>query len=208
MRVNKDYRHALRLRINEHLSLTEISDRTGVAKSTLSEWLRDYPLAGWVREDKNQKGENQRRRCHKDRGTESALHKFLNGHKLDRAEKGRVAEAAVALRLALIGYRTFKSVAEGDAADFLVVTPDGTTCKIQVKWARLDTHGLPVIPLRRSKGERRSSQRYAVGEFDVIVGYDLFTDIAYIFTEEEVKGLSAAVTVCPDAAEAWYKLTQ
>jgi len=37
-----------------------------------------------------------------------------------REDKGRIAEAAVLFRLTLRGMRTFRSVFEGDTADFLV----------------------------------------------------------------------------------------
>ncbi len=43
-------------------------------------------------------------------------------------------------------------------------------------------------------------------EFDFIVGYDLYSDAAYVFTYEEVKHLKKAVTVRDDAFERWDKL--
>lgn len=38
------YQEALRLRVEENCSLLEISKKLGIAKSTASEWLKDYPL--------------------------------------------------------------------------------------------------------------------------------------------------------------------
>jgi len=43
-------------------------------------------------------------------------------------------------------------------------------------------------------------------DFDVLVGYDFFSDTAYVFTSEDVGNNKAVVVVREDAAERWDKL--
>jgi len=42
---SKDKEEALRLRLDEQLPYSEISRRLSIPKSTLSGWLKDYPLS-------------------------------------------------------------------------------------------------------------------------------------------------------------------
>lgn len=58
--------------------------------------------------------------------------------------------------------------------------------KLQVKWASSRLHGLPFLKLRCANG-RGKSRKYREGEFDFIVGYDLFTDTAYVFSYNELE---------------------
>ena len=53
-------------------------------------------------------------------------------------------------------------------------------------------------------GTRRVA--YKAGDFDFIVGYDLFTDTCYVWSWEEVAHFKATVTICPEAEERWDKL--
>jgi hypothetical protein len=78
--------------------------------------------------------------------------------------------------------------------------------RIEVRWVKVDPRrGLPYISLicRGGVGKYR---RYADDEFDFIVGYDLYSDTAYVFSSKEVAPLSSAVTIRPEAAERWDKL--
>jgi len=131
---------------------------------------------------------------------------LLFGEKITTERKGRIAESAVALRLTILGLRVFRSVADGDAVDFLVINKKGRVVKLQVKWIRKGRYGRPMISLRHAKGERRIPVRYEPGTFDFIVGYSLEDDKAYVFSSKEVSGLVSMVTVTDSSEEAWYKL--
>jgi transposase-like protein len=187
----------LRLRIEERLSIPEISKRVKVAKSTLSLWLKDLPLT---------KEERDRKRhvvLRKDRGEPS---KFvaMAPERLTRAQKARIAEAAVLFRLALQGWSVFGSPFDGDRSDWWVDV-GGIIKRVQVKWAREAKQGLPSVPLQCSVGAH-GRRVYLAGEMDVLVGYDFLTDTAYVWKWEEIRDLKSAVTVTPDAAERWDKL--
>ena len=139
------------------------------------------------------------------RGEESAAHKVVTSLNLEQtsAWKGRVAEAATLLRLVLRGYEPMRTVFEGDSVDWLVRLPDERIVRLQVRWAHQGRGGAPTVNLRSWDGKRH--HKYEDGKIDFIVGYDLFTDISYVFSWAEVRG-KTAVSVRPDAIERWDKL--
>lgn len=200
-------REAIRLRKEENLSYKEIQEKLGVSKGSLSHWLRAFPLT-----ESQQKASRRRTRAdkgvrRKSRGIRSKHHKTLRGRRLHRDQMARLSEAAVAFRLCLHGYRFFRPQ-ESDVADFLVEAEPEVYYQIQVKTATEPKgHGLPAIPLRNSAGGR-GRRRYRRGEFDFIVGYDLYTDTCYVYSWDDTKHLKASVAICPEAEEAWEKLRQ
>jgi len=148
------------------------------------------------------------KRPKKYQGDEADIHRTVRAHNLSHSQIGKVAEAAVALRLLAWGFNVFGSIYDGDRTDWIVEVPStGKVWKIQVKTAHKGSKmgGLPYIVLQHGAGWNRR-QRYLQGEFDFIVGYDLYTDTAYVWSWDEVASLSTAVTICPDAKERWDKL--
>ena len=196
----------IRLRQEERLSLRGVADRTGVPKGTLAGWLKPYPLSAAEKARKIAAGAAKRTGRLKARGEEARLHQLLGDRCLTRSQKAKVAEAAVLVRLCLFQFNPFGSVFDGDKTDWLVEVPEsGQVVKIQVKWASAQKHGLPSIKMTCVDGH--STQRpYKAGEFDFLVGYDLYTDTCYVWTWEEVAHIRSTITITPDAAEAWVKL--
>ena len=196
---------AIRLRVEERLSLPEISSRLGVSKGSVSNWLRSYPLTPEerrARQSMNGKASAAVRRARRVR-EESSLHKLLDGASVSRHSKAKIAEAAVLLRMTLLGYSIYGSPFDGDKLDWVADTGKRLV-KLQVKWARTGKYGAPYINLRCSNG-RRQSRHYQEGEFDFIVAYDLYTDTCYVWSWEDVKGLGTKA--CEDsAAEKWEKI--
>jgi PD-(D/E)XK endonuclease len=197
----------LRLRVEERLSFKEIHDRTGAPKGSLSTWLRDHPLT----DEERQRREASRVRKgapKKDRGSPSKLSQWLSGVALSKDQKGRIAEAAVLFRLALLRMNPLSPVFDNDRTDWAVEVPEtGRIWKLQVKCAStppLD-NGLPVVSLRHVPGGR-GAIRYERRDFDFIIGYEVPTDTCYVWSFDEVNHLKSAVTITPDAAEQWDKL--
>jgi len=95
-----------------------------------------------------------------------------------------------------------KPLFSSDIGDW-IVTRKGSVkgVRIQVKCAYSCATGLPIISLRSS-----NRGRYRGGSFDFIVGYDLISDTAYVFTEQEVRHLHASVSASMSSEEAWHKL--
>jgi DNA-binding transcriptional ArsR family regulator len=191
---------AVQLRRDQRLSFSEIAEATGAAKGSLSEWLKAYPLTEAERQLKAKKAVRV-----KSRGDRSSLYVMVEGRALSRHQKGKIAEAATLLRLVLQGFTPFGSVFDGDKADWFVEAPGGRAWRIQVKWVKREKHGLPRVPLKCREGHA-GYRRYKEGEFDFIVGYDLFTDTCYVWSFDELKDHSTGVTICPEAAERWDKL--
>jgi len=195
----------VRLRIDQRMSLREIQQSTGAPKGSLSTWLKAYPLTPAEKAQRIQEGSRKPRGTRKDRGEESWLHQ-LAVQGLTPAEKGRVAETAVLLRMVLNKFRVFGAKFEGEKADWVVEVPEtGRIWKVQVKSTSRTKVGLPVVLLTCSEGHSHR-RRYRAGEFDFLVGYDLFTDTAYVWSWAELETQKCTVTIVPEAAEAWGKL--
>lgn len=141
----------------------------------------------------------------KDRGSESKLYQLKQGA-MDRRQVGMIAEAAVLLRLVVLGLTPYGSPFDGDKIDWLVGVPDtGKTLKVQVKACQRTRRSMPGVSLTCTKGHNKQ-RRYEKGEFDFLVGYDFYTDTAYVWSWGDVAHLKTTVTVCPEAAEAWAKM--
>jgi len=196
---------AIRLRVEERLSLREIAEVTGAAKGSLSGWLKPYPL---TEEERGQRQRTAKRYVpiKKDRGEVSKFYQAAAGREMSRSEKGKIAEAAVAFRLAVHGFTIYGSMFDGDKPDWVVQVPEtGKIHTIQVRWATAGPHGLPKIGLKCTVGHG-SQRRYAEGDFDFIVGYDFYSDTAFVYSENEVASLKSAVSMSRDHAERWDKL--
>jgi hypothetical protein len=195
-------RIAIRLRINHRMSIREIRKILPVAQSTLSLWLRDTPLnEKEIRKKRSEKMKGNKHR-QKDQGHPSKHYRGV-AH-LSRKDKGRISESAVLFRLALHGYEVYGQEFGNQSCDWLVVTPSGVK-RLEVRWASQKKDGLPIISLQKSNG-RGGSKRAPSGSFDVLVGYDLYSDTAYVFTSKEITHLSTGVSVSPESAERWDKL--
>lgn len=203
----------IRLRVEERLSLKDIQKRTGVSRGTCSSWLSSFPLTQEERRasrNRSRREEGLRRR--KPIAPKSPLSLLASRHQkgaLKPAVKAKIAEAAVALRLALLGLSPLVPAFGTVHADYVVELPDGRMAKIQVKWAgsgRVNgsATGLPYATIRRTHGHSRRA-RYKPGEFDFFCVYCLHSDCVYVWSAKEVRDRTS-ITVHPDAAERWDKL--
>lgn len=196
---------AIRLRVEGRKSLKEIAGILKVSISSVSLWLRGYPLTE-AEIAERQKLNPRRTGQKKPRGEESKFHRAVDGQELTRQRKMKIAEAAVLFRLALHGFVVFGSPFDGDKTDWLAQYGDGEPVKVQVKWTRSNKgYGLPRISLVCTEGHNQT-RRYEKGEFDFIVGYDLFTDTAYVISEEEASQHKTSTVISNEYAERWEKL--
>lgn len=196
---------AIRLRLEKRMSLNEIAAATGASKGSLSSWLKPYPLTDEERRER-QKTAKRYVAPKKDRGEISKYYQAIEGRELTRLEKAKIAESAVAFRLALHGFYIYGSQYDGDKPDWVVEVPEtGKFHKIQVRWARGGQQGMRFINLVCTVGHG-VQQRYKDGDFDFIVGYDLYSDTAFVYSAAEVASLKAAVAMSWDNAERWDKL--
>lgn len=200
---------AVQLRIEDRMSLREIHGELGVSKSTLSLWLKDYPLTEveLAERESNRKGhmvEGPKDNTLAVKGLPSKFYAALSDS-LSPHQMGRLAEAAVLFRLTLHGFRVFRSVSDGDRADFVVL--ENERCiRLQVKCVKEpSSHGLPVVKLWRVEGFQKP-RRYTEQELDFIVGYWLYNDTAYVYSMSEIRGNQMGKAITLDGAEAWHKL--
>jgi len=194
---------AIDMRVKDGKSYGEIMNELGVAKSTLSGWLKSHPLSEdskLAKQKLNHKGGVVK----KQRGDKSKYQEMSERFvELTNVDKGRIAEAAIVFRLTVIGMSVYRSVFDCDHFDMLTCNPlNGKILKLQIKWARETKQGLPLMSLHSSS----KKLRYQDDAFDIFVGYDLFTDTAYVYTKEELKENRAFVSIRDDCAERWDKL--
>lgn len=192
----------IRLRVEESKSFLDIIAITGVSKGSLSAWLKPHPLPDAIVKERS-KAVARYRTPKKDRGEESTLHQMAKTRNLDANQRSKVSELAVALRMTAMGFEVFRAVSDGTKADWLVLIPSTNKIwKIQVKLVARNLSCLPSISLRCSQ----SSKKYLSEEVDFFVGYDLFTDTAYVWSWSEVEHLTTTIAIRSDAAERWDKL--
>lgn len=122
-----------------------------------------------------------------------------------RQQKGKIGEAAVSFRCVLHGCALFVSPFDGDKADRVIETPAGRILKLQIRWCKHRRSGSPTVRLT-SVGNNRVTRRAKKGDFDFLVGYDLRTDNAFVFSWEETKDIGSEIAVTEESMEAWHKL--
>lgn len=185
---------AIRLRVDERLSLREIQRKTGASKSVISLWLRPYARTAQ---------EKKRKPLDRSGAQQSKYHAALAGRVATRAEKARIAEAAVLFRLVLHGFDVAKPAFDGARADWIATsTAYRRSVRLQVKTLHRLRSGTLLLSLRYNA--RRN--RYSKKEIDFIVGYDLYSDTAYVMSMRDVAGRKSAIGVQECAAERWDKL--
>ena len=201
-------RECIRLRTEENLPYNEILKRVAVSKGSLSLWLRNYPPL--PREKLASLRDNRKGVPYKERGAVSKFQRVVDGKELSSQQKMRIAEAATLFRLALHGFNVLGPVFDGERMDWVAEnTETGKFSKLQVRWARAGTVGLPLISLRctdGSKGGKYNKRKYTNKEFDFIVAYDLYTDTAYVWSYRDLEDHLSAVSVTDSAAERWDKI--
>ena len=203
MAKKKEREEARRLRSEQRLGLEEIASAVGVSKSTVSGWLRDLPLS--VDEVREKHASAMARRAARRREEEatrrpSLLHQMATDAELTRAQRGKLAEAAVLVRLLAAGLEVYGSVFDGDKFDW-VCRNGSSLLRVQVKLVLPDR----TVSLKCSAG-RAGTRRYLAGEFDILVGYDLFEDACYVWTEDELARHASCIAPGPGALERWDKV--
>lgn len=196
---------AIRLRNEERKSLKEIARLLGRNKSTVHYWLKGKdakPLSKEelrVRQEKRSRtySENARKR------REANQSRFYTASvtSMTRQQKGQIAESAILFRLALHGFSVLRHVFDGCSSDWVVLSQSGVARHIQVKWMGRGKVGSPLMRLTTTVTGNKK-RRYSKGEVDFFVGYDLYTDTAYIFAADRV-GAKVTKTATAAAAERW-----
>ena len=208
MRGRKDEglrREAVRLRVEKRLTYSEIQMRLGqsLPKSTLSDWLSVHPLSEKEQFSARSAAHHKPRGRKRAKENPSKYYVAVSGQELSTDRRGRIAEAAVLFRLALHGLETYGRVSDGQSSDWVVRGSSGVLRTVQVRIARWDKCGEPVISLRCSDG-RHCQKR--LSNCDILIGYDLYRDTSYVFEMTELEHLKSFVTVREDAAERWDKI--
>jgi hypothetical protein len=127
---------------------------------------------------------------------------------LSPKHKGRFAEAAVLQRLAGLGLDVSNPVFDNDVSDWVVKIKPRMLRVIQVRCISWTKHGAPILRLVRTMatGNKIITERLTADEFDFMVGYDIVTDSAFVYTAAELVNNTTAKSVTCDAKEAWHKL--
>lgn len=209
----EEQKRARELRIKQRLSIKAIAKELGVAKSSVSVWLRDIPLNDeekrlrYVKagKDSQENGINPPR-VQKE-PIQSIIKKLSENRNFNSNQKGKIAEAATMLRFAVLQMDIYKSVFDGEKLDFIIQAPDSSKLiKIQVKWTRRSCKNNQASMSLRCSNSRKSTRRYTNEEFDFIIGYDLESDTCYVYSQKEVEHINTCIVCSSEYAEAWQKI--
>jgi hypothetical protein len=193
--------------LEERLSLKEIEAKLGASRGSLSSWLREFPLTAEEQLEKaRQKKRGKSWGGKHIKREESKYHRMVEPGSLTGHRRAKIAEAAVLFRLTLRGFTAYASCFDGEKIDWLAVEDTtGRMLRVEVRCVHHQKYGYPAIRLRCSNG-RGQCRRMRQEEFDILVGYDLYIDTAYVFTAREVEQHRMSISASPDAAERWDKL--
>lgn len=210
-RLQEDLKEEIiRLRTQENLSLREIHKLTRVSKGTLSSLLKPYPLPEAIRQHKQavayskliERNASSLRKYKPP--TESKFYQVVQDKQLSSSQKGAISEAAILFRLVLHGFRVYGSPFDGGSTDWLVENHARKLLRLQVKTVHFGSNNAPRINNRCSDGRKRF-RLYKEVEYDFLIGYSLKTDIAYVFSVEDLQGRQD-ITCLDKDAERWDKL--
>ena len=177
-----------------------------MSKATLSGWLKEYPLKERTTKQRTAQANAAKsvRETRQRSFSYYPLNQLRDSAEMSNQQKGKIAESAVLLRLAILGYGVYGSSFDGDRYDWLVDVA-GRIVRVQVRWAYQGRHGSPVVSIRRHIGNSRKNgrRRYDANDFDIIVGYDYDHDVCYVFSKEQCAGLGCTVSAIPSSVENW-----
>lgn len=203
---NEKKEQAVVLRTLEKFSLRNISKKLDIPVTTLSGWLKDFPL-------KHSEIESNRIQSMREAKIKKRLPESIVSTKtkrvFTRSDKGLLAEAAIRLRLLMHGFEVFTPLDGNSKIDLICLAPETKAIyKIQIKWcsnqsANVGT-GLPYIKLTHYTSSTLK-EKYDKSQCDFFIGYDFRTDSAYVVSFEETENKST-FRVSESCREMWGKI--
>lgn len=189
---------AVDLRVSRRLTIPEIQRRLGVAKSTLSLWLRPYPLTS--EELKGHRVANvQKARLGKidanqpPRGLVGAWESRPN---LSKADLGEACRQMICAKLMLAGIQVFRPLNEDTPID-LVVLGSATflrcQCKCVFRGSGKPNHTISFSSVRKwGPNSQALKHNYTREEVDFFLGYCPDNDGVYVIPYADTRGRSYA----------------
>lgn len=179
-------KEAIQLRKEERLSIKSIAERVHVSKSTLSLWLRDYPLS--EEEIRGRKSASASRPKYDPKDWRGVFPSFDH---LDRRQKGMVAVSKVETAAALKGAIVSRPCTDHCAYD-LILDWCGKLYRVQVKWADGESHGshnaVSVNLSKQSRNGKVTRSGYTCEEIDVLMVYVPKIDSVLWFDAKAIEG--------------------
>jgi uncharacterized protein (UPF0297 family) len=142
----------------------------------------------------------------KDRGIKSKYYSFIFNKRISTDQKARIAEAAIFFRFSLFNLIPYISSHSSDKLDFVIRNAEKDQFyKIQVRFVSETKIGASFVNLRVSLG-KKGYRPYQKSELDFLIGYDLYTDIAYVYSYDDIKDFKATITIKKEFEEKWEKI--
>lgn len=199
---------------SQQKTTTEIKKILNISQATVSKYIVGMPLSEEKKKNIALKSAKYRgeKTKEKNRLLWEGLNKFkdfMKNQKYTTFTKGSIAEAAILYRLLIHNYEVYYSAFNGGIIDIIAHnTITGRLLKIQVKCAKgCKNSQTPIINLKKSKG-RDNLIKYNNKEIDLIIGYDIYNDVAYVFTWDEIKNLKNIISATVESKENWNKLCE
>lgn len=176
---------AIKLRIEERLSLKEISEKLNISKGTASLWLRDHPLT--TEEITN-------------RHTKSSSPKIICNPN-DNIKKGKAAELIFSARCLLNGLVVFSPLSEDSRIDLVVAD---TLLRVQVKVFNKKQQ-FSVRKVGVNSKTNCKIYRYSANDVDFFGAVDLTTFDVYIVPIQDIVEYSSCMSRSAIEAKGYKK---
>jgi hypothetical protein len=203
---------AIQLRLEDRLSYNEITGKIGVAKSTLHEWLKDFPLSPEEKYAKWQSKVGNRNKRLKliyppvvqrertsDCESEGREFESLQVDHHDTNRTGDISVSMLIARLLRVGYEVFLPFGSHQRYD-LLIEKNGIYSRVQVKSGRIkkgtvEFNGYSIS--YKVSLDKRGSRRYTKEEIDYFAIYCAANDKAYLVPIEDVTGKVGTLRIEP-----------
>lgn len=206
MAVLSPKEQAIRIRLSDKLSTPIIGEMLGIDGATVRLWTSPYPLSDWEMSEIHRKagkmsGAITRQRSQAELNLPCRYQEEISTNTYSSTQTGNIAEAAIRRKCQRLHFE-FYAPAYGCAFfDGIIYVPQARQAwKVQIKTATHHNKGLPTVSTRSSKN------KYLRETCDFLIGYEIVSDTAYVWSHDELIPFQYRVSLRPDAKENWKKL--
>jgi hypothetical protein len=192
-------------------TIGEISFALGISKASVSKYMRgislsDKTLASLHKQSRIKANNTVRLKRNLLWDNQFKFKGVVTQNSYSREIKGSIAEAAIIYRLLIHNYHVYSSIFSGNRIDIIAYSIKmDKFIKIQVKClSKYNGNITPQVRNRRTKGHNEQVT-YSKKDLDILVGYDVLNETAYVFTYNELKNRQV-LNVTVESKENWDKL--
>lgn len=195
---------------SQQKTVGEISSILKISKSSAAKYVKGMHLSDETR--KLLRTSLDKKRIHtikqnlqKKWESQNKFRSIIDLKNYSKSMKGSIAESAIIYRLLLHDFSVYSSIFDGHKLDMVACNnKTGDLLKIQVKCTRVPCGFTPILTSKCMTGHSTFTP-YKKRDLDILVGYDILNDSAYVFKYDEIKSREV-FNVTVESRENWEKL--